>query len=216
MAFRIVIVMLVYLVVAEGCADFDLKIMNLLHHNDSNPCSSYLRSTEWITFQKRMDGSVDFFRNWDNYVKGFGSVYGEYWIGLDNLRNLTRHGYTRLLVVMEDTKGNFGCAAYESFFVGSSRTNYTLAISDFSGNAGDSLSYHNGMSFSTKDYGNSTNCAKNFKGAWWYKTCHQSNLNGLYLNGNHTTYADGINWRKWKGHHYSLKSVKMMLSPPAH
>lgn len=28
-----------------------------------------------------MDGSVDFFRNWDNYVKGFGSVYGEYWIG---------------------------------------------------------------------------------------------------------------------------------------
>ena len=33
-------------------------------------------------FQKRFDGSVDFYRVFNEYENGFGSVYGEFWLGM--------------------------------------------------------------------------------------------------------------------------------------
>ena len=72
------------------------------------------------------------------------------------------------------------------------------------------------MRFSTKDQDNdiwSGFCAVAFKGAWWYKYCHHSNLNGQYLGGPHATYADGINWEAFRGRDYSLKRSEMKLRP---
>ena len=43
------------------------------------------------------------------------------------------------------------------------------------------------MQFTTKDRDNDQygggNCAISRRGAWWYKSCDDSNLNGLYLSG---------------------------------
>lgn len=80
--------------------------------------------------------------------------------------------------------------------------------------SGDSLDFHNGMPFSTKDRDNDpspNDCAVVYLGAWWYNNCHHSNLNGKYLSGSHISLADGIEWFTWTGHHYSLKSSKMMI-----
>ena len=84
----------------------------------------------------------------------------------------------------------------------------------FSGTAGDSLSYHRGSPFSTKDRDNdadSGNCASKFTGAWWYKSCYHSNLNGQYVNDKND--GKGMAWYYWKRNHNSVKRSEMKIRP---
>mmetsp|Transcript_86461 Transcript_86461/g.137240 ORF Transcript_86461/g.137240 Transcript_86461/m.137240 type:complete len:107 (-) Transcript_86461:139-459(-) len=102
------------------------------------------------------------------------------------------------------------------FAVTSERTKYQLSLGTYSGTAGDSFSDHRGHAFSTKDRHNgisSGNCAVTYKGAWWYHDCHASNLNGVYHHGSHSSYADGVNWKTWKGYRYSAKRAEMKIRP---
>jgi hypothetical protein len=43
-------------------------------------------------FQRRVDGSIDFFRDWDSYKRGFGNLGTEFWLGNDYLHLLTANG----------------------------------------------------------------------------------------------------------------------------
>ena len=92
-----------------------------------------------------------------------------------------------------------------------------MKIGGYSGTAGDSLGYHNTMAFTTVDKDNdvhSGNCAVNFKGAWWYKYCGLSNLNGHnYGNGDKIPQYTGISWYHFTSYDYSLKSVHMAIRP---
>ena len=168
----------------------------------------------WTVFQRRLDGSVDFYRYWSDYQQGFGNLTGEFWLGLDKIHRLTTTG-TELRVDLRDFEGNSAYAKYTNFSVGDSASKYTLSVSGYSGTAGDSLAWHNGQRFSTRDQDNDAcndcSCSQLYKGGWWYYRCHHSNLNGLYHGGPHLSYADGVNWLTWEGHHYSLKFTEMKV-----
>lgn len=174
----------------------------------------------WTVIQRRMDGSGNFFRPWADYVKGFGDVDGEYWLGLEFIHKITQRRTQKLLVEMEDFEGGKTTAQYMHFSVGSDCDGYKLSVSEFvNGGAGDSLSYYNGMKFSTFDWDRdiwSGNCAKTYMGGFWYRNCHQSNPNGVYLwgNGAHGVHAHtGVFWQTWKGNIYSLKSISLKIHP---
>uniref|UniRef100_A0A8C3IN90 Fibrinogen C-terminal domain-containing protein n=1 Tax=Chrysemys picta bellii TaxID=8478 RepID=A0A8C3IN90_CHRPI len=171
----------------------------------------------WIVFQRRVDGSVDFFRDWNSYKRGFGSQLSEFWLGNDNIHLLTSLGTNELRVDLRDFDNNYQFATFGSFKIGGETEKYKLILGAFvNGTAGDSLIIHNNMPFTTRDFDNdlySGNCATSFKGAWWYKDCHWSNLNGLYLRGAHESYADGVNWKTGKGHKYSYKVSEMKFRP---
>ncbi len=81
---------------------------------------------------------------------------------------------------------------------------------------GDSLNWHNGQRFSTWDNDldpDARNCAVDYEGAWWYRICHSSNLNGRYLGGVHASFGNGINWFGWRGDYYSMKRTEMKIRP---
>ncbi|XP_028413255.1 angiopoietin-2-like [Dendronephthya gigantea] len=139
----------------------------------------------WTVFQRRQDGSQDFYLGWSDYKAGFGDINGEFWLGLDKIRYLTKSGQNVLRVDLMDFNGTEIHAKYGTFSVADEPDKYRLSIGNFSGDAGDSLADHNHMQFTTRDSDNdifkSDNCAVKSKGAWWYNKCHRSSLNGLYL-----------------------------------
>ena len=161
----------------------------------------------WTVFQRRQDGSVDFYRNWTDYENGFGDLTGEFWLGLSKIHRLTKEESNTLRVDLGDFEGNTAHANYSTFNVSDGSTEYILTVGGYSGTAGDSLDYHNGRRFSTRDsHGGS--CAQQYTGAWWYNSCHYSNLNGHYFNTS-TNNAEGIAWYHWKGSYTSLKFTEM-------
>uniref|UniRef100_A0A8C8C621 Tenascin-R n=1 Tax=Oncorhynchus tshawytscha TaxID=74940 RepID=A0A8C8C621_ONCTS len=166
----------------------------------------------WIVFQRRQNGLTDFSRKWSDYRVGFGNLEDEFWLGLDNIQKLSAQGRYELRIDMKDGQESV-YASYDKFAIGDVRNLYKLRIGEYNGTAGDSLSYHQGRPFSTKDRDNDiavTNCALSYKGAWWYKNCHRANLNGKYGESRH---SQGINWYHWKGHEFSVPFVEMKMRP---
>lgn len=170
----------------------------------------------WTVMQRRLDGSVEFFKGWSDYKAGFGNPTGEYWLGLDNLHEITTRGEYVLRIDMEYLSQQY-YVKYSDFNIQNESDNYQMSFSTFlGGNTGDSLSWHNGKAFTTYDRDNddnannydSPNCAIAFYGAWWYASCHNSNLNGNYQN---TSFGKGINWNDVTGYYQSLNKVEMKL-----
>ena len=168
----------------------------------------------WTVFQRRANGSVDFYRTYAEYANGFGTTT-EYWLGNNRLAVLTANS-VNMRIDMQRYTGETAYALYTGFKVNSASDGYRLASSSWvGGTAGDSLTGHVGMRFTTKDVDQDTaefgNCAQTFTGAWWYTACHSSNLNGRYLNGPHQSYADGVEWYTWTQHYESLTKTEMKL-----
>lgn len=166
----------------------------------------------WTVFQRRMNGKTDFYRTWSEYSAGFGNLSEEFWLGNELLHNLTSVGPVSLRVDMR-SGNDTGYAHYPNFSVDSEERQYTLTVSGYTGTAGDSMRYHNGRPFSTRDKDPDPlgiHCARAYMGGWWYKNCYKTNLNGLYgTNSNN----QGIVWIDWKGKDSSIPFTEMKFRP---
>ena len=83
-------------------------------------------------FQKRLDGSVDFYRGGAEKKRGFGNLTGEFWLGLDKIHRLSSSGSHKLRVDLEDFAGNNYYAEYDLFKIASEGEKYELSLGSYS------------------------------------------------------------------------------------
>ena len=84
------------------------------------------------------------------------------------------------------------------------------------------MAYQNGAQFSTRDRDHDTslrNCATIYGGAWWYKQCFRSNLNGKYElhtpedGGDFSVGANRLSWLVEGGIFKHYTNVQMKIRP---
>ncbi len=88
----------------------------------------------WTIFQRRVDGSVDFYRKWTDYKNGFGNLTGEFWLGLDKIHRLSSSDQNVLRVDLETFENETAFAVYKSFSVRNESEAYILNFGNYSGN----------------------------------------------------------------------------------
>ena len=111
----------VYTIDPDGSGAFDMF------------CDQTTAGGGWTVFQKRIDGSIDFYRDWADYKKGFGNLNGEFWLGLDKIHRLTNSDTSKLRVDLEDWEGETRFAEYDTFAIGDEASKYRLSLGSYSG-----------------------------------------------------------------------------------
>ncbi|XP_069902828.1 tenascin-X isoform X3 [Globicephala melas] len=195
----------------------------------------------WLVFQRRMDGKTDFWRDWEDYARGFGNISEEFWLGNDALHSLTKAGDYSLRVDLRDgDEAVF--AQYDSFQVDSADEYYRLHLEGYHGTAGegwawgwgagtgwewggealtapstpcpgDSMSYHSGSVFSARDR-DPNNLLISCAVSYrgaWW----YKNCHYANLNGLYGSTVDhqGVSWYYWKGFDFSVPFTEMKLRP---
>ncbi|XP_076801235.1 fibroleukin-like [Clavelina lepadiformis] len=195
-------------------------------------CDMELVSTKkgWTTIQRRMNGEVNFNRGWDDYVRGFGNLQGEYWLGLENIYRLSRQTTTysegfhspKAPEVGFDLEDWDGVKAFAEYIINSfdpKKFNYHLSIS---GRANASTCFRGSPiffgDFSTPDVDNNKDdnrhCAQEFKSGWWYyrRRCENTNLNQPYPKYKQDMTYYNMFWEGWpcfSGTDTALRFVSM-------
>lgn len=109
-----------------------------------------------------------------NNKNGFGNPTQEFWLGNDRIYRLTDQHH-ELLVELEEHDKSVTHARYSYFSIGFEENGYELHLGSYRGSAGDVLTYHKNVKFSTKDEKNDEGCSQEYRSGWWYKGCNMSN-----------------------------------------
>ena len=105
-------------------------------------CDMHTDGGGWTMFQRRRDGSVDFYRGWNDYKSGFGQLTAEFWLGNDKIHRLTAARPSTLRVELEDWNGVKEYVKYGKFKIADEQAKYRLELGSYtlySGTAGASL-----------------------------------------------------------------------------
>lgn len=182
-------------------------------------CDQTTAGGGWTVFQRRLDGCLDFNRDWADYKHGFGNfLIGEYWLGLDKIYRLTQNETeNRLRVDLGRVKNKAVYAEYSWFKIGEEKAMYQLNLGNIANaTVHDSLEYHNGSSFGTRDKVNE-HCVHNISGGWWYVNSTEcpvlSNLNGAHQHCGKENKTTARVWAKKKIHWGNLAVTARESAP---
>ena len=129
----------------------------IIYPNKRTPFGVYCDMTDggWTVIQRRIDGTVNFTRTWDEYLRGFGDFNGEYWLGLEKIYRLTKDG-AEIYFDIENYNGARDYAHYKNFTVHDATTLYKMNVDStgYNGSIPELFSYHDDMKFSTYDRDN--------------------------------------------------------------
>ncbi|XP_063915335.1 ficolin-2-like isoform X2 [Zophobas morio] len=183
-------------------------------------CDLEKKGGGWTYILSRFDGSQSFDFDMEEYKNGFGKIWSEFWLGLDNIHYLTGYKVNELLVELVDWNDTSVFAHYDRFRVGSGDEDYKMIIIGYSGTAGDSFSSKsNNTKFSTQknDLDNWLlgSCAVRFGASWWYNDCTSCLLTGTYLKSGLDISEESkiMHWSTFRGDQYNLKEARMMVRP---
>ncbi|KAJ8023162.1 Fibrinogen-like protein A [Holothuria leucospilota] len=183
-------------------------------------CNNSIDGGGWTVFQRRVDGSVDFYRFWNEYKSGFGFLRGEFWLGNDKISYLTNQKRYELRIDMNNVNGEPYFAKYNLFRISDEGSKYRLVgLGDYDSSStanNDALKNFRNQSFSTRDEDNDASdrlhVATRCHGAWWFKSNHfYSHLNGLYNAG--SSYDKSIDWDGLPGQSFHIKYSEMKIRP---
>lgn len=136
-------------------------------------CDMTIDGGGWTVFQRRIDDTVDFKRDWFSYKNGFGNLQHEFWLGLENIFLVQLYDDRRgseLRMDFTDKDDNKYHEKYGVFELGDESTKYKIKLAGYSGNGGDWMKHYNNMKFCTFDNDNdaySGDSALNY-GAFWH------------------------------------------------
>ena len=137
------------------------------------------------------NGPSGFDRSWAEFKAGFGdSTTAPYWIGNDNLHELTTHLSCAMRLDVVGVDGNSYWHEYDTIRVDSEANTYFLNLFDYRG--GTIVDVYNlpppywvnGKRFFTYDRDSSIRCATNYHGGFWYDICTLIAINGYDRNHN--------------------------------
>lgn len=140
---------------------------------------------DWIVFHQRTNNAsfCNYNRSWAEYRVGFGSIDGNFWLGLEPVYQLACAGGYRLRMEMQVAYNlQWYSVEYDSFVLGNETMGYAIHLGACSGDAcdpfesGTNTSTQNHMPFTTWDRNNHpvagvTNCGLGAGAGFWFNAC---------------------------------------------
>ncbi|XP_062134155.1 fibrinogen C domain-containing protein 1-A-like [Drosophila sulfurigaster albostrigata] len=138
-------------------------------------CDNWVDGENWLVIIHRVfNGEESFNRDWATYREGFGSMQSEFFLGLEKIHRLTSSRRHELYVHLVAKDGSIYTARYDDFKISDEDSGYILNLGKWNAHDPITLSYHEGMKFTTFDRDNDMrgfNCASLTKYGWWHKAC---------------------------------------------
>ncbi|XP_071818272.1 fibrinogen-like protein A [Apostichopus japonicus] len=184
-------------------------------------CNHEIDGGGWTVIQRRLEGTIDFNRNWQSYKDGFGFPNTEFWIGNEKLAYLTNQEKYELRIDITSSTGTQMYIQYDNFRITEEKGGYGIVtLGSYSGNNADGYSYMKhlkGKKFSTPDRDNdglNSNCAQMARGGWWFDQCNVDiYLNGIYGQSTNPRQEISIRNRKSRVRDGKLVFTEMKIRP---